>query len=101
MKVLALFLAVVALAATTEGSPGFQSGRCKCLGTMADFIPRRLIGRVEVLPATTTCDRTEIIITLKGSKEERCLNPATQRMQAFVTKFLGGRIPHGKDKKHK
>ncbi|XP_041084447.1 C-X-C motif chemokine 11-1-like isoform X1 [Polyodon spathula] len=66
------------------GSPMPGRGRCLCLGDGVNFIQPRLIEKLDVIPASTTCGNLEIIVTLKDSEELRCLNPKSKFAQNFI-----------------
>ncbi|KAG5834230.1 C-X-C motif chemokine 11-1-like [Anguilla rostrata] len=62
-------------------------GRCQCMDTGVESIKPKLIEKVEVLYPSSSCKNLEIIVTLKGEGEQRCLNPSSHFAQNFVKKM--------------
>ncbi|XP_033861701.3 C-X-C motif chemokine 11-1-like [Acipenser ruthenus] len=84
MNSTAILCLAVLFCAAIEGSPMTGRGRCLCLGDGVNFIQPRLIEKLDVIPASTTCGNLEIIVTLKNSGELRCLNPKSKFSQNFI-----------------
>ncbi|XP_074084573.1 C-X-C motif chemokine 10-like [Macrotis lagotis] len=67
-----------------QGSPLFKNIRCQCI-KFHDIIPHvKYLEKLEVIPAGSSCGRTEIIVTLKRTKEQRCLNPDSVHMKNLI-----------------
>ncbi|NP_001290272.1 C-X-C motif chemokine 13 precursor [Larimichthys crocea] len=67
-----LLLLTAVILASLIASPGMG---CRCKGTISTPIKPRVIVKIEILPISGHCRRTEIIVARRnGSKI--CLNPA-------------------------
>ncbi|KAL4617476.1 c-X-C motif chemokine 11-like [Arapaima gigas] len=75
------------LLVNTEGIPLAQTGRCLCIGAGVNFIMVKNIEKVQVYPASNSCDKMEIIVTLKGKAEQKCLNPESKFAKTFIQKY--------------
>ncbi|KAK1140864.1 C-X-C motif chemokine 11-1-like [Acipenser oxyrinchus oxyrinchus] len=103
MNSTAILCLAVLFCAAIEGSPMPGRGRCLCLGDGVNFIQPRLIEKLDVIPASTTCGNLEIIITLKNSGELRCLNPKSKFARNFIKnerKSIEGSPMPGKGRCH-
>nr|XP_033816785.1 C-X-C motif chemokine 10-like [Geotrypetes seraphini] len=49
--------------------------RCLCLQRGSNFVKPKSIAKIEVFPRSSSCQNMEIIITLKPSGMQSCLNP--------------------------
>ncbi|KAM3912605.1 C-X-C motif chemokine 10-like [Leptodactylus fuscus] len=58
----------------TMSSPVVLS-RCRCINTATNIRPK-LIENIEVIQPSSSCENTEIIITVQSAR--RCLNPNTK-----------------------
>ncbi|XP_060103451.1 C-X-C motif chemokine 10-like [Heteronotia binoei] len=86
-KVFAVFLcAAIFLGTGVQGIPTSGKGRCICQSTGSNVIPRKPWGKVEMYAASASCDRVEIILTLKTG-EQRCLNPASRAVQTMLQRI--------------
>ncbi|KAJ8390314.1 hypothetical protein AAFF_G00108830 [Aldrovandia affinis] len=71
------------LSITTEG----QELRCRCIERRANFIPPKHIHDLERIPAGAHCERTEVIITMKGGRHknmEVCVDPDAKWVKALM-----------------
>ncbi|XP_006133946.1 C-X-C motif chemokine 10 [Pelodiscus sinensis] len=79
---------VLLIAAETQGQLSPGKGRCSCIDKGSDFILRKALGKIEVIPKSSSCDHVEIIATLKPSGEQRCLNPNSKWVQKLMTALI-------------
>ncbi|KAK6492538.1 C-X-C motif chemokine 10-like [Huso huso] len=79
-----LFFISFVLCVAVEGTSLYGKGRCFCLRDGDDFVRRRNIEKLEVIPKSPMCQRLEIIVTLKGTAEQRCLNPQSKFVQNLI-----------------
>ncbi|XP_015282603.1 PREDICTED: C-X-C motif chemokine 10-like [Gekko japonicus] len=91
-QVFAVFLcAAVLLVTGIQGIPTSGKGRCICPSMGSNFVPRKPLGKVEVYAANASCDRVEIIVTLKTTGEQQCLNPDSKAVQAMLARIAQNR----------
>ncbi|KAK6492537.1 C-X-C motif chemokine 10-like [Huso huso] len=88
MNSTAVLFAVFLLFAAVEGSPLYNKGRCRCIGSSADFIHLKRIEKFEVIPASPMCQQIEIVVTMKDTAEERCMNPKSKQAQNIISNLL-------------
>ncbi|KAJ8390310.1 hypothetical protein AAFF_G00108790 [Aldrovandia affinis] len=87
---------VICLAFTSVAAEG-QTLRCRCIERRANFIPPKHIHDLERIPAGAHCERTEVIITMKGGRHEDrkiCVDPDAKWVKAlmeFMTKKLNNK----------
>ncbi|XP_055290862.1 C-X-C motif chemokine 11 [Moschus berezovskii] len=86
VKGMAVVLAVILCAATVQGFPMFKGGRCLCIGPGVKAVKVANIEKVSIIYPTNNCDKTEVIITLKTHKGQRCLNPKSKQAKAIIKK---------------
>nr|ACQ99511.1 interleukin-8 [Latris lineata] len=63
---------------------------CRCIQTESKPIGRH-IGKVELIPANSHCEETEIIATLKKTGQEVCLDPEAPWVKRVIQKILSNR----------
>ncbi|KPP57678.1 c-X-C motif chemokine 11-like, partial [Scleropages formosus] len=63
-----------------------STGRCLCIDEGVNFIKLKNIQKVEVYAASSSCEKMEIIVTLKGTGEKKCLNPESKFAKNFIKK---------------
>lgn len=63
---------------------------CRCIQTESKPILRH-IERVELIPANSHCDESEIIATLKKTGQEVCLDPEAPWVKKMIQKILANR----------
>ncbi|XP_040000943.1 interleukin-8-like [Xiphias gladius] len=63
---------------------------CRCIQTESKPIGRH-IEKVELIPANSHCEETEIIATLKKTGVEVCLDPAAPWVKRVIDKILSNR----------
>ncbi|XP_032623981.1 C-X-C motif chemokine 10-like [Chelonoidis abingdonii] len=76
------------IAAEIQGQLTYGKGRCICTGKGSDFIQRKALGKIEVIPKSSSCDHVEIIATMKPTGEQRCLNSNSKWVQKMVTALI-------------
>ncbi|XP_029299459.1 permeability factor 2 [Cottoperca gobio] len=80
---------LLAFLAASEGSLGVEL-HCRCIQTESKRIGRH-IEKVELIPANSHCDETEIIATLKNTGQEVCLNPKAPWVQKVIKKIMSNK----------
>ncbi|XP_034399888.1 interleukin-8 isoform X2 [Cyclopterus lumpus] len=89
----ASIVVLLALLATSEGMSLRSLGvelHCRCIQTESRDI-RSLISTVELIPANSHCDDTEIIATLKKTSQKVCLNPKVHWVKRMIKRFMSNR----------
>ncbi|XP_031727846.1 interleukin-8 [Anarrhichthys ocellatus] len=93
-KVIALSIGLLlACLVVSEGMSVRSLGlelHCRCIGTESKPIGRH-IEKVELIPANSHCDETEIIATLKRTGQEVCLNPEAPWVQKVIKRIMSNR----------
>lgn len=87
MVVLLAFLAI------SEGMSLRSLGvelHCRCIQTESKPIGRH-IEKVELIPANSHCEETEIIATLKKTGQEVCLDPEAPWVKRVIQRILSNR----------
>ncbi|KAM9142479.1 C-X-C motif chemokine 10-like [Pangshura tecta] len=82
------------IAAEIQGQLTYGKGRCSCIDKGSDFIQRKDLGKIEVIPKSSSCDHVEIIATMKPKGEQRCLNPNSKWVQKMMTALIKKRSSH-------
>ncbi|KAL4617477.1 C-X-C motif chemokine 11-1-like [Arapaima gigas] len=60
--------------------------RCLCVDGGVNFIPRKTIQKIDIHFPGPACKYTEIIVTLKGEGEQKCLNSETSFAKNLIKK---------------
>ncbi|XP_065261910.1 C-X-C motif chemokine 10-like [Emys orbicularis] len=76
------------IAAEIQGQLTSGQGRCSCTEKGSDFIQPKALGKIEVIPKSSSCDHVEIIATMKSTGEQRCLNPNSKRVEKMMTALI-------------
>nr|ADK35757.1 interleukin-8 [Oplegnathus fasciatus]AHC69385.1 interleukin-8 [Oplegnathus fasciatus] len=63
---------------------------CRCIQTESKPIGRH-IGKVELIPANSHCEETEIIATLKKTGQEVCLDPEAPWVKKVIKAIMNNR----------
>ncbi|XP_076869189.1 interleukin-8 [Brachyhypopomus gauderio] len=66
--------------------------RCRCSGTESRRIGK-LIESIELFPPNPHCRDTEIIATLKNSKQEICLDITAPWVMKIIEKMMANKAP--------
>ncbi|XP_059913906.1 interleukin-8-like isoform X1 [Gadus macrocephalus] len=86
-------LVFLALLTITEGTSLRGLGvelRCRCIQTESRLIGRH-IREVEIIPANSHCEESEIIATLKISGLEVCLDPEAPWVKKVIERMMSSR----------
>ncbi|XP_074495571.1 C-X-C motif chemokine 13 [Sebastes fasciatus] len=70
-----LLLAALTLCCCISSMDALQRNGCRCIRTSPNSIPRRIIRKIEVIPISGHCRRTEIIITRRNGFTV-CVDPS-------------------------
>ncbi|XP_031141862.1 permeability factor 2-like isoform X1 [Sander lucioperca] len=84
---------LLAFLAVSEGMSLRSLGvelHCRCIQTESKPIGRH-IEKVELIPANSHCDETEIIATLKKTGQEVCLDPEAPWVKKVINKIMSNR----------
>ncbi|XP_021017423.1 C-X-C motif chemokine 10 [Mus caroli] len=71
----------------TQGIPLARTVRCNCIDVDDRPVRMRAIGKLEIIPASQSCPRVEIIATMKKNDEQRCLNPESKTIKNLMKAF--------------
>uniref|UniRef100_A0A672FDR7 Chemokine interleukin-8-like domain-containing protein n=1 Tax=Salarias fasciatus TaxID=181472 RepID=A0A672FDR7_SALFA len=63
--------------------PGSPPRHCRCIGVVPCCVPRRFIRKIEVIPNSGNCRRTEVIITRKNNSTD-CVSPNDPRLKGLL-----------------
>ncbi|XP_037006126.2 C-X-C motif chemokine 11 [Artibeus jamaicensis] len=83
---MAIVLALIFCATAVQGFPMFKGGRCLCIGPGVKAVKVANIEKVSVMFPSNYCNKTEVIITLKAQKKQRCLNPQSKQAIIIIKK---------------
>ncbi|XP_030004237.1 interleukin-8-like isoform X2 [Sphaeramia orbicularis] len=88
--IVASLVVLLAFLTASEGRSLGMELHCRCIQTESKPIGR-YIEKVELIPANSHCDVTEIIATLKNSGKEVCLNPEARWVQRVIKAILANK----------
>ncbi|XP_006987283.1 C-X-C motif chemokine 10 [Peromyscus maniculatus bairdii] len=81
----ALVLCLILLSLSgTQGIPLSRTVRCSCIKIDDRPVKPRALGKLEIIPASQSCPRVEIIVTMKKTEEKRCLNPDSEAVKSLL-----------------
>ncbi|XP_038253996.1 C-X-C motif chemokine 11-like [Dermochelys coriacea] len=83
-----LSLLLLLAAVLVQGMPTSSRGRCLCITAGAPVIHPKHIAKVEIYGQSSSCQQVEVIITLKGSGQRKCLNSTSKLASRMIQKFL-------------
>ncbi|KAK2509277.1 hypothetical protein MC885_003369 [Smutsia gigantea] len=83
----AMVLAVVLCATVLQGFPMFKGGRCLCIGPGVKAVRVADIEKATIIYPSNSCNKIEVIITLKAHKGQRCLNPKSKQAKVIIRKL--------------
>lgn len=83
---MAIILALILCATAVQGFPMFKGGRCLCIGPGVKAVKAANIEAISVIFPSNYCNKTEVIITLKARKGQRCLNPQSKQGSIIIKK---------------
>ncbi|XP_061047479.1 C-X-C motif chemokine 11 isoform X1 [Eubalaena glacialis] len=84
MKGMATVLAVIFCATIVQGFPMFKGGRCLCIGPGVKAVKVADIEKVSIIYPSNNCDKTEVIITLKTHRGQKCLNTKAKQAKVII-----------------
>uniref|UniRef100_A0A4W4DQR3 Chemokine interleukin-8-like domain-containing protein n=1 Tax=Electrophorus electricus TaxID=8005 RepID=A0A4W4DQR3_ELEEL len=87
MKTIATFILICLLVADIKGQARHTRGRCLCGDSGLKVIRVNRVEKVEILSPSPSCDKQEIIVTLKDTMEQKCLNPESGFVQNLIKKM--------------
>uniref|UniRef100_A0A3B3REM2 C-X-C motif chemokine n=1 Tax=Paramormyrops kingsleyae TaxID=1676925 RepID=A0A3B3REM2_9TELE len=61
-----------------------SNGRCLCIDDGVNFIKPANIEKIEVHSPSFSCQKMEIIVTMKNGEERKCLNPESKFAKNFI-----------------
>ncbi|TEA09905.1 hypothetical protein DBR06_SOUSAS12110016 [Sousa chinensis] len=61
-----------------------RTTRCTCIKISDRPVNPRSLEKLEVIPASQSCPRVEIIATMKKNGEKRCLNPESKTIKNLL-----------------
>ncbi|KAF5905592.1 C-X-C motif chemokine 11-6-like, partial [Clarias magur] len=89
MKSAAVFVVFAGLLIVhVQGQARPSVTRCLCQGPQANVVRLQRIDKIEVYPASASCDNLEIIVTLKNDGGKKCLNPNSK----FTVKYFSAML---------
>ncbi|XP_029800591.1 C-X-C motif chemokine 10 [Suricata suricatta] len=83
-KAVLVFCLIFLTLSGTQGIPLSRTPRCTCIKISDRSINPRSLEKLEVIPASQSCPRVEIIATMKKNGEKRCLNPDSKTIKNLV-----------------
>ncbi|XP_013371721.1 PREDICTED: C-X-C motif chemokine 11 [Chinchilla lanigera] len=84
LKGKAIIFAVIFSATVIQGFPMFKGGRCLCIGPGLKAVKVADIEKASIIYPSNSCDKIEVIITLKAHKGQRCLNPRSKQASLII-----------------
>ncbi|XP_034072506.1 permeability factor 2-like [Gymnodraco acuticeps] len=78
-----LLLSALMLCCCIASLQAFPRERCMCIRTISSM-PVRVIKRIEVIPISGHCRRTEIIVTRRNGSQV-CVNPAVNWVYVLIS----------------
>ncbi|XP_060764072.1 C-X-C motif chemokine 11-6-like [Neoarius graeffei] len=89
MKSAAVFLVFACLLIVhVQGQAKISVSRCLCQGPAANAVRLQRIAKIEVYPASASCENVEIIVTLKNGAGKKCLNPKSKFTEKYIKTAL-------------
>ncbi|XP_074848136.1 C-X-C motif chemokine 11-like [Carettochelys insculpta] len=83
-----LSLLLLLAAVLVQGMLTSSKGRCLCVGPGAPAILPKHIAKVEIYGQSSSCEKVEVIVTMKGSRQRKCLNSKSKQALRLIQKFL-------------
>ncbi|XP_076999233.1 C-X-C motif chemokine 10 [Tamandua tetradactyla] len=68
----------------TQGIPLSRTTRCTCIKINDRPVNPRFLEKLEMIPASLSCPRVEIIATMKKNGEKKCLNPQSKMIKNIL-----------------
>ncbi|XP_054446006.1 C-X-C motif chemokine 10 [Pteronotus mesoamericanus] len=80
---LLIFCLILLTLGGAQGISLSRTTRCTCISVSDKRVPLSSLEKLEVFPASQSCPRVEIIVTMKNG-EKRCMNPESKIMQNIL-----------------
>ncbi|XP_004596233.1 C-X-C motif chemokine 11 [Ochotona princeps] len=84
VKGMAIVLAVLFCTTIVQGFPMFRRGRCLCVGSGLNAVKMADIKEASIIFPSGSCEKIEVIVTLKAQKGQRCLNPRSRQANRMI-----------------
>ncbi|XP_036454628.1 C-X-C motif chemokine 11-6-like [Colossoma macropomum] len=89
MKSTAAFVVVACvLMVHVQGQARPSVRRCLCQGSGLNMVRLQRVEKIEVYPASPSCENIEMIVTLKNGAGQKCLNPASNFAKNYIKKAI-------------
>ncbi|XP_057585143.1 C-X-C motif chemokine 10 [Hippopotamus amphibius kiboko] len=79
-----IFCLILLTLSGTQGIPLSRTTRCACIKISDRPVNPKSLEKLEVIPASQSCPRVEIIATMKKNGEKRCLNPESKTIKNLL-----------------
>ncbi|KAL1274840.1 hypothetical protein QQF64_027654 [Cirrhinus molitorella] len=79
------------LVVEVNGQARVSKSRCFCADKGVKMVPPKLIEKVVIIPPSPSCKTPEIVVTLKNSTEQKCLNPESKFTKKYIMKAVAKR----------
>ncbi|XP_032801840.1 interleukin-8-like [Petromyzon marinus] len=89
-KLLFVLLALALCVGHSQAMSVFGGGRCQCVHVISKFIHPKHFQTMEVIPQSSNCKNVEIIVTMKSTKNQICLNPDAPWVRKVISHILDG-----------
>ncbi|XP_027710428.1 C-X-C motif chemokine 11 [Vombatus ursinus] len=87
-KVLVILLAILLSSTAAHGFLMFRGSRCLCRSSTVQSVNPANIKKVSIFFPSGSCDKKEIIITLKSGLAQTCLNPESKQGKLILKKII-------------
>uniref|UniRef100_A0A8C3I3K3 C-X-C motif chemokine n=1 Tax=Chrysemys picta bellii TaxID=8478 RepID=A0A8C3I3K3_CHRPI len=64
--------------------PTSSRGRCLCVTAGIRSIHPKYIAKVEIYGQSSSCQQIEVIVTLRGSEQRKCLNSKSKQASRLI-----------------
>ncbi|XP_036619474.1 C-X-C motif chemokine 11 [Trichosurus vulpecula] len=88
LKVLAILLAILLYSTDVHGFLRLRGGRCLCRGSTVNSVNLANIKKLSIFFPSGSCDKKELIITLKRSGDQMCLNPESKQGKFLLKRVI-------------
>ncbi|KAM4706495.1 C-X-C motif chemokine 10-like [Discoglossus pictus] len=83
-----LIMGVLVISATLiQGFSLPRGNRCLCK-QYVNGVNRNFIANLEYFASSANCDKPEVIVTLKRSKKQICLNPEDKQVKNLLSEYI-------------
>ncbi|XP_015458319.1 C-X-C motif chemokine 11-6 [Astyanax mexicanus] len=87
MKSAAAFAVLACLVMISVEGQKTSVQRCLCKGEV-NMVRVQRIEKIEVYPASPSCDNVEIVVTLKNGAGQKCLNPESNFAKNYIKRAI-------------